>query len=43
VRQSPILGPVLSWHAYHTLIAIWLIALVYVLKRCLQRIEGSQI
>jgi hypothetical protein len=43
VRQSPILGPVLSWHAYHTLIAIWLITLVYVLKRCLQRIEGSQI
>ncbi|MFT5612680.1 MAG: hypothetical protein ACI9LU_003192 [Polaribacter sp.] len=43
VRQSSILGPIYSWHAYHTLIAIWLIALVYVLKRCLQRIEGSQI
>jgi len=43
VRQSAVLGPVYSWHAYHTFIAIWLIALVYVLKRCLQRIEGSQI
>jgi hypothetical protein len=39
VRQSSILGPSYSWHIYHTLIAIWLIAVVYVLKRCLQRIE----
>jgi hypothetical protein len=39
VRQSPLLGPIYSWHVYHTLISIWLIALVYVLKRNSQRIQ----
>lgn len=38
VRQSTVLGPIYSWHVYHTLIAIWLIALVYVLNRCMQRV-----
>ena len=38
VRQSPVLGPIYSWHLYHTLIAMWLIALVYVLNRCMQRV-----
>jgi len=28
VRQSPILDPALSWHAYHVITALWLIAIV---------------
>jgi hypothetical protein len=28
VRQSPILDPAVSWHAYHLITALWLIALV---------------
>ena len=33
VRQSGTLGPVYSWHLYHILIATWLIAIVFLLKR----------
>jgi hypothetical protein len=39
VRQSSILGPIYSWHIYHTLIAIWLIAIVFVLNSNPQRVE----
>lgn len=37
VRQSPTLGVVYSWHAYHALIAIWLIALNHVIKNCIKQ------
>ncbi|MEP2958914.1 hypothetical protein [Parasphingorhabdus sp.] len=32
VRRSPDLGPDLSWHLFHGLIAIWLIGMIYVYK-----------
>jgi uncharacterized membrane protein len=28
VRQSPILDPAVSWHAYHLITALWLVAIV---------------
>ncbi len=31
VRQSPILDPAVSWHAYHLITALWLIAIVVAL------------
>jgi len=30
VRQSPHLGPDLSWHLFHTLVALWLLGMIYV-------------
>lgn len=33
VRQSPFLDPAASWHAYHLIIAVWLIAVIAVLKQ----------
>jgi hypothetical protein len=33
VRQSPILDPAVSWHAYHLITALWLIAIVAALYR----------
>jgi len=32
VRQSPVLDPAASWHAYHLIIAVWLIAVIAGLK-----------
>ncbi|MEQ1489167.1 MAG: hypothetical protein ABL932_01320 [Terricaulis sp.] len=32
VRQSPILDPAVSWHAYHLITALWLIAIVAALR-----------
>lgn len=33
VRQSPALDPAASWHAYHFIIAVWLIAVIAGLKQ----------
>lgn len=33
VRQSPLLDPAASWHAYHFIIAVWLIAVIAGLKQ----------
>ncbi len=33
VRRSPVLGPDLSWHLFHVLIAVWLIGLRFVFDR----------
>jgi len=33
VNQSPVLGPDISWHAFHTLIAVWLVILGLFFKR----------
>lgn len=33
VRQSPVLDPAISWHAYHLIIAVWLIAVIAGLKQ----------
>jgi hypothetical protein len=33
VRQSPVLDPAASWHAYHLIIAVWLIAVIAGLKQ----------
>ena len=33
VRQSPLLDPAASWHAYHLIIAVWLIAVIAGLKQ----------
>ena len=31
IRQSPLLGVGLSWHLFHTLIAVWLLGLLWVM------------
>lgn len=31
VQRSPVLGPDISWHAYHLLIAVWLVAIAMIL------------
>jgi len=31
VQRSPVLGPDISWHAYHLLIAVWLVAIVSIM------------
>ena len=33
VRQSPLLGADLSWHAFHVLIAVWLLGLWWLLQK----------
>ncbi len=33
VRQSPVLDPAASWHAYHLIIAVWLIAVIAGMKQ----------
>ena len=33
VRQSPALGPDISWHAFHVLIALWLLCVCFVVMR----------
>lgn len=30
VQRSPVLGPDISWHAYHLLIAVWLVAIAII-------------
>ncbi|WP_430417690.1 hypothetical protein [Parasphingorhabdus sp.] len=32
IRQSPQLGPDLSWHLFHILVALWLLAIVYIFE-----------
>jgi hypothetical protein len=33
VRRSPVLGPDLSWHLFHVLIAVWIVGAWWVLSR----------
>lgn len=33
VRQSAALGPSLSWHLFHTLVAIWIVGMVWIFGR----------
>jgi hypothetical protein len=33
VRQSPTLGPAVSWHLYHILIAVWVVGVSWILLR----------
>jgi len=32
IRQSPMLDPAVSWHVFHTLVAIWLLCVLGVIK-----------
>ncbi len=33
VRRSPVLGPDMSWHAFHTLVALWVLLIYCILRQ----------
>lgn len=33
IRQSPTLGPDLSWHMFHSLVALWLVGMLFIYER----------
>lgn len=43
VRNSPLLGPGLSWHLFHILIALWILGLWWVLVLSDEPIDGAQV